>query len=329
LAFSFQLSAFLLVQKKQKMSTSKHTFENLVFEGGGVKGSAYAGCVEVLDQHNLLAPVKRVAGTSAGSITATMLAIGAGSKGLTESIVNSDFHKFIYDPGWIFMDIYRVFRYYGIHSGDSFVKILKNYLIQYTGKPDLTFAQLQERVTAEPDKYKELSVVASNISTQQIDVFNAERTPDVPIWQAVRCSMSIPLIFKPFNIGGNLYVDGGLGWVYPIDIFDEKTKDGDDIHDFKTLGFYLEPPNVKGFKPSKMKVNSLKSAFLAMADFLYNSANAKNVHPEDKKRTVFVNDLGVSGTNFDISAEKIQELIVSGRKATEAFLQRLENEVAV
>jgi len=41
--------------------------ENLVFEGGGVKGIAYAGAVQSLKNHSLLEKVKRVAGTSAGA----------------------------------------------------------------------------------------------------------------------------------------------------------------------------------------------------------------------------------------------------------------------
>jgi len=49
-------------------------FHNLVFEGGGIKGIAYAGALEVLEKENILSDIKRVAGTSAGAITATLLA---------------------------------------------------------------------------------------------------------------------------------------------------------------------------------------------------------------------------------------------------------------
>ena len=52
-------------------------FRNLVFEGGGVKGIAYAGAVAVLEDKEILPDIRRVAGTSAGAITAVLLALGA------------------------------------------------------------------------------------------------------------------------------------------------------------------------------------------------------------------------------------------------------------
>ena len=44
-------------------------FRNLVFEGGGVKGIAYAGAVAVLEDKGILPGIRRVAGTSAGAIS--------------------------------------------------------------------------------------------------------------------------------------------------------------------------------------------------------------------------------------------------------------------
>jgi predicted acylesterase/phospholipase RssA len=46
---------------------------HLVFEGGGVKGVAYVGALQVLGENDLLEDVTSVAGTSAGSITAAPL----------------------------------------------------------------------------------------------------------------------------------------------------------------------------------------------------------------------------------------------------------------
>ena len=41
-----------------------YKFKNLVFEGGGVKGIAYVGALEVLEKEQILGNIKRVAGTS-------------------------------------------------------------------------------------------------------------------------------------------------------------------------------------------------------------------------------------------------------------------------
>ena len=306
------------------MKTPNKIYKNLVFEGGGVKGAAYAGSIQVLHEHGLLEPVENVAGTSAGSITAAILAIGGGSDGLTYSILHNNFAKFIYDRGGRLADIYRLFCHYGIHSGHSFEKILKQDIQKYGGDANITFAQLEEKVKANPQKYKHLSVVASNITTQNVDIFDAKRTPDIPIWKAVRCSMSIPVVFEPYVIGLDYYMDGGLGWVYPIDIYDEKKPNGEDVRNPETLGFYLEPETQighPGFAPPKMKIDSVKTTAEAMMSFLLNNANSKHLHPGDKSRTVYIDDLGFSATDFDISEENIKRLIASGRKGTEKFLQ--------
>jgi len=51
-------------------------FRNLVFEGGGVKGIAYVGTMQVLAQRGALTDIRRVGGTSAGAINALILALG-------------------------------------------------------------------------------------------------------------------------------------------------------------------------------------------------------------------------------------------------------------
>ena len=112
------------------MILPKKNIKNLVFQGGGVKGCAYAGSVQILDEYKLLASVTHVAGTSVGSRVASLVAIGAGSKGLTESILKSDFKKFTNDKGWILGDIYRLLCYYGIHSADSFANIMRGFIAQ-------------------------------------------------------------------------------------------------------------------------------------------------------------------------------------------------------
>ncbi len=318
------------------MDLSKVIIENLVFEGGGTKGAAYAGCVDVLDQIGLFNGVKRVAGTSAGSITAALLACGAGNKGLEESIRHSQFREFIYDKGWVFGDAYRAYFKYGIHTGDKFVSILKDYIKRFAGDPELTFAQLTEMAAVPGSKFKQLTVVSSNLTRQNPHIFDNKRTPNLPIWKAVRASMSIPVIFEPIQIDGEYHVDGGLCWIYPIDVFDTIINDpnGDEeyLRNPLTLGFYLEQhdlvPDDGEFNPKFTKIKSLRSFAIAMASFLMENANSRHLHPDDKLRTVFIDDLGVSGTDFNTSKEMIDKLIESGRKATKEYFKIPVDKVA-
>ena len=53
-----------------------YNFRNLVFEGGGVKGIAYLGALEVLTERNIIQQAERIGGTSAGAINAVILGLG-------------------------------------------------------------------------------------------------------------------------------------------------------------------------------------------------------------------------------------------------------------
>lgn len=53
-------------------------FRNLIFEGGGVKGIAHVGAMQVLQQRGILNHVQRVGGASAGAINALIYAPGYG-----------------------------------------------------------------------------------------------------------------------------------------------------------------------------------------------------------------------------------------------------------
>ena len=68
-----------------------HNFKNLVFEGGGVKGIAYGGALDVLDKMKILSSVIRVAGTSAGAINAVLVALGYTSAEVSKIIADTNF----------------------------------------------------------------------------------------------------------------------------------------------------------------------------------------------------------------------------------------------
>ena len=74
-----------------------------------------------------------------------------------------------------------------------------------------------------------LKIVATNITNGTMELFSPDRTPDIPISEAVAASICIPFIFRPRIIGSsacrdkfNSFLDGGLvsnlpGWVFDDD----------------------------------------------------------------------------------------------------------------
>lgn len=114
--------------------------ENLVFEGGGVKGLVYAGVIEVLEAENVLKGVKRVAGSSAGGITALLLGFGFSASEIKTIISDEiDFKQLMdrritWDPTRVLnvagmsigiTDIIMLFKNKGLYKGDDFVQIVK------------------------------------------------------------------------------------------------------------------------------------------------------------------------------------------------------------
>jgi NTE family protein len=218
-----------------------HRYENLIFEGGGVKGIAYVGAMEILSEMNILPNIKRVGGTSAGAINALLIALGFSISEQQEILSKLDFKKFedtkfpiplfeVFNGNFLSRFFRRVWtlvkalcafkKTRGIHSGKYFETWIGNDIIKRkTTNPDMTFEEL--RSLGGPELY----IVGVDLTTRQVKTFSHEHTPKTPIRKAVRISMSIPIFFMPVEYtmdGSNqTFVDGGLFKNYPIRLFDD------------------------------------------------------------------------------------------------------------
>lgn len=77
-----RLASLSRAEKSRPPVFTRRPPHNLVFRGGGPRGIAYIGAIRAMEARNLIGSVKRVAGTSAGAITATFLAIGYNTSSL-------------------------------------------------------------------------------------------------------------------------------------------------------------------------------------------------------------------------------------------------------
>jgi NTE family protein len=304
--------------------------ENLVFQGGGVRAAAYAGAVRALAARGHLATVRRVAGTSAGSMTAAILAVGADAEGLERSVRDTPFARFL-DGGCWPARLLRLWRRYGEHPGRVFSELMRRQLATICGYGEITFGALEELRAAEPARYRELSVVASDVGRQRAIVFSAKHHPDLPIWQAVRCSVSIPFVFTPERCLGSSFVDGGLTWDYPIDLYDpeirpsERQPGKDAPPEGGTLGFCLgthaeNRASHHDWRLPHVRFSSLPGFLEAMAGLVVGAANRAHVRDSDLARTVFIDVGDVAATDFRAPPAVIERLIERGEAATARFL---------
>jgi NTE family protein len=289
-------------------------YTNLVFEGGGVKGIAYAGALEVLTEYNILPQIKQVAGTSAGAITATLVALGYTAADIKAIIMSMDFKQF--EDGW---DPLRLATEYGLYKGDDFLKwIQKMIASKVSTGANATFADLYNQNGIG------LYVFATDLNIYDIRQFSHIDTPTVPIAEAVRASMSIPMFFKAWKFSNNnpddhVYVDGGTVLNYPITVFDT----ADEPYNPQTLGFFLVDADGQK-QPNTLTYDEPVAYFKALFETLLDSQVIDFSKDEDmEKRTVQINDFGIAATDFNITPAQKQQLYDSGMQATKKFLNLL------
>lgn len=296
-----------------------HPFRNLVLEGGGVKGIAYPGALLVLDQQQVLPRIEKVAGTSAGSIAAAVVALGYTPQEIESLLLDLDFERFedgsdLGGPG-------RLLRKFGWFEGDYFLEWMQCRVKEKTGNPNATFADLHK----DRRKFRDLYVMGSDLSRRRSQLFSFETSPNLPIAHAVRASMSIPLFFEAFYIDDklfgetgepkDLFVDGGVFDNYPIELFD---KDGVNP---QTLGLFLQ--NLEAPTNPDYKIDSFPEYVRNLFESILNvQVNAFNNSPDDQKRTVIINNLGVRTTDFTLSEKMKCELIQQGAIAACEYLKK-------
>lgn len=159
----------------------------LVLSGGGVLGVAHLGFLHATQKNYTF---DWYAGVSAGAIVAACLALGKTTDEIWKIILEKNLFGLLFDftP-----------RNFGLFSGEKVYKILD---------------EIFEEKTFEDLQYP-LFIGATDFSTGHRVTINSGALVD-----AVRASLSVPVIFEPFwhSKEQKWLVDGGLSQNFPVDI---------------------------------------------------------------------------------------------------------------
>ena len=267
-------------------------------KGGGVRIAAYAGAAIYLDDIGVLKKVEGFAGTSAGAIFSTLAALGYSGYEIRDIILDYDFKKF---EDKTLGSILTYPRDFGYCKGDYFLNVIQKHIKDKLGSKDATFYDLKKK------GFKDLRVYSTELgSYQTCREFSFNESPHCPIAMAVRYSMSIPGIFKSLKYDGKYQIDGGMTCNFPIHAFD-KISTPDEV-----LGLFLfnkeeneDFKPLKGWRPGKFIVQSFKASLKSQDINFFKDE-------EEVKRTIILNTLGISSTNFKITQEEKLRLIKSG-----------------
>jgi len=308
-----------------------------VFEGGGVKGIALVGAVSEIEKAGY--EFENMAGTSAGAIVSSLLAVGFKSEELKEEIEKLDYSKFkdkgILDKLGVLGKGLSIGFEYGVYEGEYFENWFEN-LLRSKGKT--TFGEIKTNYPEEKYEYK-LQVIASDITDRRLLVFPGDLrhfgyNPDqFSISRAVRMSMSIPIFFEPVRLRDgsgrdHFIVDGGMLSNYPIWLLD----DGSSNPPWPTFGFKLVEPDKRELKkPNRNPINNpisfLKALAMTMIDAHdnYHISRSKGDYDRTIGISTIINLKGVEkeikATDYDMTQEESQALFQNGVEAAKKFLK--------
>jgi len=166
----------------------------LVLGGGAARGFAHVGVILVLEQEKI--PIHMIVGTSVGSLIGALYAADPNS-------LNLEWLAFSIEKEDIF-DYTVLSAKMGPVSGERLEKFVQ------TKVKAKTFEQMKIPFYA----------VTTDLNTGNTWVFEKGS-----LAKAVRASCSIPGIFHPVELGGRLYVDGGVTNNLPVDVARAKGAD--------------------------------------------------------------------------------------------------------
>ncbi len=197
----------------------------LVLSGGGAKGVAHIGVIRALEENGI--PIDYVTGTSMGAVIGSLYCCGLSPQEMLELVTSPDFASwssgvvmpseeyYFFKPKpsarWVqFNTDFRdsVQNNVGLMPGSlispvpmniEFLSLFSPYTLQSKGDFNNLFVPFR--------------CVASDIYAKHKVVLSKGLLSD-----AVRASMSFPMVYKPIKVNGTMLFDGGIYDNFPVDV---------------------------------------------------------------------------------------------------------------
>jgi len=169
------------------MAKSKRPKIGLALGSGGSRGLAHIGVIKALEENNI--PIDFIAGSSIGAMAGGFYAAGLSIKKMEEISLETNWRRMfsLVDPH----------LKQGLISGEK----VKTFIEGYVDGKKIEDCKIP------------FVAVATDLKTGEIVILNKGEMA-----QAIRASISIPLVFKPVEIDGKTLADGGLSAPVPVEI---------------------------------------------------------------------------------------------------------------
>jgi len=194
----------------------------LVFSGGGTRCLTFIQTLLDFEKAGVLTSVNEYWGTSAGALLASLLAMTKSPSRVRELMFKTDYTQF---RNVDVSNILNITTGWGLDDGRSLVAEVERVF-------DSIEAGASKRRLAD---ITGLNIVVSDLHSHETIVCNSVNYPDLRVVDAIRASMSLPILFTPYkHTNGHLWVDGAIKANFPWHLLPDDAARG------SALGFAFE-----------------------------------------------------------------------------------------
>lgn len=219
----------------------------LVLSGGGAKGIAHVGVIKALEENDI--PIDYVTGTSMGAIVGSLYSCGWSPAKMMEMFTSKDFgywstgvinpreeyyfSKRALTPQWLNINL---------NFKDSTTNIVNQIIPSSLISPlpmNIEFLKLFVPYTAQcKENFNNLFVPFRCVTS---DIYHKHKIvcSKGSLGDAVRASMSFPMVFKPIEMDGVLVYDGGIYDNFPVNVMQQ------DFNPDFIIGVSVSAPDTK------------------------------------------------------------------------------------
>lgn len=273
----------------------------LVISGGGIKGLAGLGALKCLIDNEIIVFPEIFAGSSVGSVICFLLNIGYSPEDIYDLLEQLDFTKLIkyVEPENLLSE-----PCFGISSPEPILEVIYGFMKKKNISKNITFRELFELTQSE------LIITGTCVNDVELKYFSINTNPDMQVLKAIRISISIPFIFRPYLFEGKLWVDGGCMDNFPIELFVDKLDD--------VVGIYIddlyEPVN---------EFNEIQDYFFRIFKCVIRGLNFTKIDMF-KKYFVHLVSPGNGSTNWDITLEEKKLLFDGGYEQAQKYIDSIK-----
>ena len=276
----------------------------IALSGGGMKGIAHVGALEVLEEKGMLKCVKEYIGTSAGALIAMCMVLGYTLQELRTLCTLFDFSLMLnLEPETILLCPDK----FGLDNRLNMEKLLVVLLKAKGYGSATTFEDLRELP-------KQLRVYAADITICDKREFSLKASPRAELRVAVQASMCVPFYFTPVidPDTGHFLVDGGIIAHFPfIHLRDEERAE--------TLGIaFTKQVDNESYIP---KMDTLLAYIMQLYTSVYHHQN-KALYANWAHRIIRIECGRFPSFHFEATAAEKTFLMNKGREAVETALVR-------